>query len=367
MQIPAHSLTTPHTYTQFITNNQEIISLPSSIHTKLYDYIMQNRTHATFETTKTTFPFLPDALISEAMRCTHPLTGYKHLLRNNLRTPPRTNHTDYTNQPTHFTTWNISSLKTSVPCLQSLLNQHTPAILTLQETKLTSKKSPKYLQRLFSQYKLIFNNTHMATQYNMQRGTPYIPPQGGLLTLIHKNYAYPNNITKIPIASKITPYFQIIKLNNSPLTPILIPHLYMPTHLDYLHLILFIIQTITSQINRHPNTNIILCGDFNRDIALQGHTQGSDTIPPQHLDHQWRQFTQNLNLTYIPNNTTYTRQGGHNYTHTSLLDGYFIKSPTSTTYTSHTDINLVQKTIQRIRCKCVPSSLGGLLLDFRCC
>jgi hypothetical protein len=57
MQNPAHSLTTPHPYTQFITNNQETSSLPSSIHTKLYEYITQNRTHVTFETTKATFPF----------------------------------------------------------------------------------------------------------------------------------------------------------------------------------------------------------------------------------------------------------------------------------------------------------------------
>jgi hypothetical protein len=114
----------------------------------------------------------------------------------------------------------------------------------------------------------------------------------------------------------------------------------MPSHPDDLHLIPLIMQTITSQVYGHPNNNIVLCGDFNRDIALRGHTQGSDTIPPQHLNHQWRQFTQNLKFTYIPTNTTYTRQGGHKYTHISLLDGYFIKSPTSIIYMSQTDINL---------------------------
>jgi hypothetical protein len=96
-------------------------------------------------------------------------------------------------------------------------------------------------------------------------------------------------------------------------------------------------QTITSQITRHLNNHIILCGNFNRDIALVGHMQGSNIILPQQQDHQWKLFTQNLGLTYIPTNTSYTRQGGLNYTHTSLLDGYYIKSPTHITYTSQTN------------------------------
>ena len=118
-------------------------------------------------------------------------------------------------------------------------------------------------------------------QYNIHRGIPYTLPRGRLLTLIYKNYAYPNNIIKVPTASKITPYLQILKLNNSPLTPILILHLYIPSHPEDLHLIPIIMQTITSQITRHPNNHIILCGDFNRNIALIGHTQGSNIILPQ--------------------------------------------------------------------------------------
>jgi hypothetical protein len=118
-------------------------------------------------------------------------------------------------------------------------------------------------------------------QYNIHRGIPYTPPRGGLLTLIHKNYAYPNNIIKIPTTLDITPYLQILKLNNSPLTPIVILHLYIPSHLEDLHLIPIIMQTITSQRTRHPNNHIILCRDFNRDIALIGHTQGSNIILPQ--------------------------------------------------------------------------------------
>jgi hypothetical protein len=195
---------------------------------------------------------------------------------------------------------------------------------------------------MFSQYKLLFNNTNTTTRYNHQLGVPYIPSRGGLLTFIHNKYAYPNNITKIPTNPAFSPYLQIIKIQNSPLNSILLLHLYMPSHHNDLHLIPSIMQTITQQIIHHPNVHIILCGDFNRDIALIGHTEDLITYPPQQIDHHWRHFTQTLGLNYIPTNTTYTKQGGLNYTYTSLLNGYFTKSPTITNYSSQTNIDFLQ-------------------------
>jgi exonuclease III len=148
-------------------------------------------------------------------------------------------------------------LNTSLPYLHSFLDHNIPAILTLQETKLTAKKSPKYLQRIFSQYKLLFNNTNTTTRYNHQLGVPYTPPRGGLLTFIHNKYAYPNNITKIPTNLAFSPYLQIIKLQNSPLNSILLLHLYMPSHHNDLYLIPSIMQTITQQNTHHPKDHFI--------------------------------------------------------------------------------------------------------------
>jgi endonuclease/exonuclease/phosphatase family metal-dependent hydrolase len=116
----------------------------------------------------------------------------------------------------------------------------------------------------------------------------------------------------------------------------------MPSHHNNLHLIPSIMQTITQQITYHHNAHIILCGDFNRDIALFGHTEDLITHPPQQTDHHWRHFTQILGLNYIPTNTNYTKQGGLNYTHTSLLDGYFTKSPTIINYSSQTNVDFLQ-------------------------
>ena len=318
------------------------MSLPTTIHTALYTHIFQSNPPTNFDTTKNLFPYLPDILIHEALQCTQPLLRYIPPISNTHPPIIRINNNDYTTPATYFTTWNISSLNTFLPCLQTFLETHKPAILTIQETKLTAKKSAKYLQCMFFQYKLIFNNTNTPTRYNYQQGRPYTSPRGGLLTFIHTKYAYPNNIKKIPTDPSYFPYLQILSIQNSLLTPILLLHLYMPSHYNDIHLIPNIMQAITQHITSYFNDHIILCGDFNRDIALIGHTENLNVHPPQQSDHQWRDFTQTLGLNYIPTNTHYTKQGGLNYTHTSLLDGYLTKSPILINYSSYTNIDFLQ-------------------------
>ena len=168
----------------------------------------------------------------------------------------------------------------------------------------------------------------------MQQRMPYTPARGGLLTLINQKYAYPGNITKIPTPAEISPYLQIIEINNQPLQPWLIIHMYMPSHEEDIRSIPIIQQNITQQITNHPNHIHILCGDFNRDIALIGRQNEYNTTPPQAEDIEWRTFTNNLQLTYIPTNSSYSRQGGQNYNQTSLIDGYYIKTPNNALYTS---------------------------------
>ena len=111
----------------------------------------------------------------------------------------------------------------------------------------------------------------------------------------------------------------------------------MPTHIEDIRFIPIIKQNITQQITTHPNYTHILCGDFNRDIALIGRQNDYDTTPPQPEDIEWRTFTDSIHLTYIPTNSIYSRQGGLNYTQTSLIDGYYIHSPNNTLYTSTTN------------------------------
>ena len=111
----------------------------------------------------------------------------------------------------------------------------------------------------------------------------------------------------------------------------------MPSHTDDTPLIPLIQNTITNQINLHPNHAHILCGDFNRDVALIGRQNDTQITPPQEEDHLWRTFTTCLDLSYVQTNTNFSRQGGHNYTQNSLINGFFIKTNTNNQYTSTTD------------------------------
>ena len=82
----------------------------------------------------------------------------------------------------------------------------------------------------------------------------------------------------------------------------------MPSDEEDLPLIPIIQTTITNQIITHPNHTYILCGDFNKDIALIGRQDDQQTIPPQTEDNNWRSFTTGLDLLYVPTNTTFSRQ-----------------------------------------------------------
>ena len=90
----------------------------------------------------------------------------------------------------------------------------------------------------------------------------------------------------------------------------------MPSHEEDLKLILELKNIITHHIFTYQNHNIMLCDDFNRNFALIGRYQNTTYTLAQHQNLDWKNFTLNLNLTYIRDNISYTRQGGHNYIHT---------------------------------------------------
>ena len=58
----------------------------------------------------------------------------------------------------------------------------------------------------------------------------------------------------------------------------------MPSHEKDLYLIPNILVNITQTITQHPNHTIILCSDFNRDIALIGRHHDNQFTPPQEQD-----------------------------------------------------------------------------------
>ena len=81
----------------------------------------------------------------------------------------------------------------------------------------------------------------------------------------------------------------------------------MPSHEEDIQSIPMIQQNLTQQITNHSNHIHVLCGDFNRDIALIGCQNKYNTTLPQAQDIEWRTFMNNLQLTYAPTNSPYSR------------------------------------------------------------
>jgi exonuclease III len=291
-------------------------------------------------------PQLPKKIIQELTKCTqkineyHPATTTTH----NYDTPQ--NHTRPNNPPTQtlkIITWNTGCINSSLPGIQELTRTLHPNlhIILIQETKIPKTKSTSYIDRLLPNYKIIYNNSNNTTQ-KRNRYTGPNQARGAILAMIPISIYTNDNIIKIPTSSTISSYLQAIMINNKPITPIIVLNMYMPSHLEDAHLIPEIQNQIHNIILQHPNHTTILAGDFNRDILLQGRTNQDLTTPPTMEDNEWAQFTHNNGLKVITNPINFTCQGGHNYTSTSHIDGFYTNAPKASNLQSHTITTLNQ-------------------------
>jgi hypothetical protein len=216
----------------FFKNNQDLLNNQNPVQNQLYPYITNPNNQINDESLKGKFPFLPQELIKEILKRLEPIEGYQHKDKEKTPTQTTTPRSDkFRHHETYMITWNVASLNTALPGITDLI-QHTnqPTIIMIQETKFSEQKSTKYLNKLFPNYALTFNNMHAKTTCNRRPYIPYKPHKGGLLTMIHKNYNFPRNIKKIPSPPDISPYLQIISIGNKPLKIIILINLYMPSH-----------------------------------------------------------------------------------------------------------------------------------------
>ena len=170
---------------------------------------------------------------------------------------------------------------------------------------------------------------------------PIYPSQRWSINANKSKICIPKECNKNTISSKylaISPNYTNKKPPITTMANITSIHGNMPSYIEDIELISTIQQTIRILINAHSNHTYILCGDFNRDTTLIGCQNEHRHIPPQEEDIII--YINRLSLTYIPTNTNYTGQDGHNYTNTSLIDGFFIKKSKSVhIYIYHTDKN----------------------------
>ena len=139
---------TKHVLDKFYKDHSDLLSKPTSIHQELYDYIATQH-QPTFDNIAAKFSFLTPSLIQNAITCKNPILEYNHPPPPPTHPPPQIHNSTYTSNSTSLFTWNIATLATSLPCIYKIIQQYKSAIITLQETKLTSKKPPKYLKELF--------------------------------------------------------------------------------------------------------------------------------------------------------------------------------------------------------------------------
>jgi hypothetical protein len=114
----------------------------------------------------------------------------------------------------------------------------------------------------------------------------------------------------------------------------------MPSHEEDLQFISEFQQIIIQQTTNHPNHTILLGWELNRDISLSWKHHNNTLTTPQAKDVVWKTYSENLYFTYIPTTTSFTRQGGENYSHTSLIDAFYIHTTNNQLYTSTTETTL---------------------------
>ena len=130
--------------------NTQIINPLESIQKDLYSFITNGQSNLT--TIQKKIPYLPEQMIQEALKCLQSIQNYTHPNPIHNHPPINPQNIPYTNPPTQIISWNCGILSTVIPGLQALANKPTPpAIIAIQETKLTASKSTKYLQQLFPQ------------------------------------------------------------------------------------------------------------------------------------------------------------------------------------------------------------------------
>jgi hypothetical protein len=213
MEHPHPLSTDQHKLIKFYSENEHIIKPPESIQKELYSFITNEQPNMT--TIQHKFPYLPEQMILEALKCLQPIPNFTHPEPIQNHPPINPRHILHTNLATKILSWNCGTLNTTLPGLQALTNKsNPPSIIAIQETKISASKSTKYLNRLFPQYKMIFNNTTTTTQTRRIQGQPYNtnPSTIRISREYHKNTHHykhlaisPNNKNHKPSTTYILP------------------------------------------------------------------------------------------------------------------------------------------------------------------
>jgi hypothetical protein len=132
----------------FHSENTHITKPLDNIQKEIYSFIINERPDLAMLHRK--FPYLPKKMAIESLKCLQPIPNFTQPNPTQNYPPINPQNTPHTNLATQIISWNYGTLNTALPGLQSLTNtSNPPSIIAMQETKLTTSKSTKYLQRIF--------------------------------------------------------------------------------------------------------------------------------------------------------------------------------------------------------------------------
>ena len=101
------------------------------------------------------------------------------------------------------------------------------------------------------------------------------------------------------------------------------------------------VQTTTKQTSNAHHTPIpLFVGDFNQNIFLTRWGTQQNTTPLTQENKECHAFIARRQLTPIPNTSTFIPQGCSNYTHTNLINGFYIAQTHYNQYQCHTNTQL---------------------------
>ena len=206
-------------------------------------------------------------------------------------------------------TWNIGHLYTTIPSMIGFLKKYNPAFLILQETKITSTRHTKHIERNFPGYKVFIGSTHNEHKCSIRSSLPYTPNRAGIITTIHESF-YQLDYCSLPkVPFKLKAFLHFFQVHPPGFSPLLLINIYYPNHVEDTYLIPEIFEAINQTVSslKHPDATIIIAGDFNQDILNKGRIYEGTCHHNSPIQKPWHELTRKLNIKAIPNLSEYTR------------------------------------------------------------
>lgn len=93
---------------------------------------------------------------------------------------------------------------------------HPPAFIHIQNTKLIKHKFVRYINHLFLEYHILYNNSHDALTCQQRQYVPFTPTIGGVLIIKHNKVYTLDYVTKIQSPIEISRTYNLYSYITNP-------------------------------------------------------------------------------------------------------------------------------------------------------